>query len=170
MLVRDIVERAYRMNVESIVEYPVDALGLFIDLACEVERLRALTDQLQKGEKLWLWRDGEGRFLAFRSLFPTMPDSADPAILGQPSGYAFYHRMTLAEAQEVSREVSLGPITSPSPTTGQLFSAANGVTYRFDGTLWLVQPGRAAARGFLRVCQWRASIHFDSFRDDIQYD
>jgi hypothetical protein len=54
-------------------------------------------------EKLWLWRDGDGRFLAFRSLFPTMPNG-DPAVLGQPSGYAFYYPMTLAEAQKVSRE------------------------------------------------------------------
>jgi hypothetical protein len=56
------------------------------------------------GEKIWLWRNGEDRWLAFRSLFPLMPDGGDPAVLGQPSGYAFYHPMTLAEAQKVSRD------------------------------------------------------------------
>lgn len=71
------------------------------------ERLAALSKQEGEcgagAEKLWLWRDGKDRFLAFRSLFPTMPDGGDPAVLGQPSGYAFYHPMTLAEAQAVSR-------------------------------------------------------------------
>lgn len=56
-------------------------------------------------QKLWLWRDGEGRFLAFNDLFPTMPDCADPAVIGQPCGYAIFHPMTLAEAQRVSHEV-----------------------------------------------------------------
>ena len=34
-----------------------------------------------------------------------------------------------------------------SPTTGQLFSAANGVTYRYNGTLWLVQAGPGGGTG-----------------------
>ena len=34
-----------------------------------------------------------------------------------------------------------------SPTTGQLFSAANGVTYQYNGTLWLVQAGPGGGTG-----------------------
>ena len=34
-----------------------------------------------------------------------------------------------------------------SPTTGQLFSAANGVTYRYDGTIWLAQAGPGGGTG-----------------------
>lgn len=71
----------------------------------EIARLRLRSPApAEDGEKLWLWRDGKDRFLAFRSLFPLMPDGGDPATIGQPSGYAFYHPMTLAEAQKVSRE------------------------------------------------------------------
>lgn len=53
---------------------------------------------------LWLWRDGEGKYLAFDDLFPTLPGGGDPATLGQPCGYATFHPMTLEEAQRVSRE------------------------------------------------------------------
>lgn len=66
-------------------------------------------------EKMWLWRDGKDRFLAFRSLFPLMPDCGDPAVIGQPSGYAFYHPMTLAEAQKVSHEARIAAV-SPKAT------------------------------------------------------
>ncbi len=34
-----------------------------------------------------------------------------------------------------------------SPTTGQLFSAANGVTYLFNGTIWIVQAGPGGGTG-----------------------
>jgi hypothetical protein len=34
-----------------------------------------------------------------------------------------------------------------SPTTGQLFAAANGVTYMYNGTLWLVQAGPGGGTG-----------------------
>jgi hypothetical protein len=74
-------------------------------LASEIwEAIDLTATKLNRHEKLWLWRDGKDRFVAFRSLFPTMPDGGDPATIGQPSGYAYYHRMTLTEAQAVSRE------------------------------------------------------------------
>lgn len=71
-----------------------------------------------KPVKLWLWRDSE-RFLAFDSLFPTMPGGGDPAVLGQPAGYAIFYPMTLAEAQAASREhkaegVEAGPPSEAS--------------------------------------------------------
>lgn len=69
------------------------------------ERVAAL-GAAKRSEKLWLWRNGPGRFLAFDNLFPTVPDGGDPATLGQPAGYAFFHPMTLAEAQAVSRAAS----------------------------------------------------------------
>src|SRR5580765_1385838 len=46
-----------------------------------------------------------------------------------------------------------------SPATGQLFSAANGVTYRYDGTLWLVQAGPGGGTGdFMATSASGASI------------
>src|SRR5580765_1408632 len=46
-----------------------------------------------------------------------------------------------------------------SPATGQLFSAANGVTYRYDGTLWLVQAGPGGSAGdFMATSASGASI------------
>jgi hypothetical protein len=34
-----------------------------------------------------------------------------------------------------------------SPTSGQLFSAANGVTYMYNGTIWIVQAGPGGGTG-----------------------
>jgi hypothetical protein len=59
---------------------------------------------MSDGKMLWLWRDGEGKYLAFDDLFPTLPGSDDPATLGQPCGYATLRILTLEEAQRVSRE------------------------------------------------------------------
>jgi hypothetical protein len=45
-------------------------------------------------------------------------------------------------------EAPIAAIDFPaSPTVGQLFSAANGVTYSWSGTLWLVQAGPGGGTG-----------------------
>jgi hypothetical protein len=107
--VLDIVERL-RDRDAIVMSGLFHAVPTMQEAADEIERLRRSPVRADRDavlevlEKLWLWRDGEGRFLAFRSLFPTMPDCGDPAVLGQPCGYAIFHPMTLAEAQAASRE------------------------------------------------------------------
>ena len=53
-----------------------------------------------QGGKLWLWRNGPGRYWAFNNPYPCRPDGGDPLVLGEPVGVAEFLQSTNGNPDE----------------------------------------------------------------------
>lgn len=69
------------------------------DTSCMAEGIRerfaslshpdSRTEPQEVVERIWLWRNGTGEYVAYRSAWPVMVGGGDPLTLGEPTGWAY---------------------------------------------------------------------------------